>query len=612
MASKSFLNAIKGLLLGALFFSVESFSAAVGKDKQWLRLLHYETSITGRAVSEVDGERFFLSKEGKTNPQKELEVFKERLGQSNVAGDDHVYCRFPARWRWLKKQEPDFIDPNMQCPGLEAFRKRLAAKSLTVVFSSYYMGNPASSFGHTFIRLGKNADIPDSTSTHSELLDTGVNFGAVTNGAGGFTYAIGGLTGLFIGTFNAIPYYYKVREYNDYETRDLWSYQLDLTQEQIDFIVDHIWELGHTHYDYYFLTENCSYHVLTILEAARPDIDLLQHLPSFYIIPSDTLTAIDKEGLIKKVTFRPAPSTLFDYLIQQTNAEEKQLVKNLLEDPQTKVDLSDERKVLVYDSAISLVDYKFAEEILKEEDEAQNLKRPLLVARSKVPLRSDEPDFSFKQTDAPHMGHGSKRVSLAPFSQNDQVGVDLNVRFAFHDFLDYERAYPRRSRLEVGHLGVRSFGHDLQLRDVSLVDASSLGRMDLFTQSSSWKVRMGQWQTRMSKRDFSTQGILGGYGFSYQTKYLSPYLLAHGELAYISESYHQMKLGAGTDAGVLFEFTESLKMHSVLEWRVHPWAETRVMNEIRHTTKTTGAGLYFSDYLKDGDREFGLRLYLYL
>ena len=25
-----------------------------------------------------------------------------------------------------------------------------------------------------------------------------------------------------------MPYYYKVREYNDYESRDLWEYELEL------------------------------------------------------------------------------------------------------------------------------------------------------------------------------------------------------------------------------------------------------------------------------------------------------------------------------------------------------------------------------------------------
>lgn len=612
MAFKFSKKPIKGLLLGALFFLSPLTQAADAKDKQWLRLLHYEKSLFGKYLSEVDGGNFFLDPKGQIRPDKELATFKKKLSETHVANDDHVYCRFPARFKWLKKQEPDTVDPKLECPKLEAFRKRVSAKSISIVFSSYYMGNPASSFGHTFIRFGKTQNSATKGSTHSELLDTGVNFGAVTNGAGAVVYAIGGLTGLFIGTFNTVPYYYKVREYNDYETRDLWSYQLEMSQDEIDMVVDHVWELGHTHFDYYFLTENCSYHVLTILEAAKPEINLLQHLPGFYIIPSATLKALDKEKLIKSVTFRPAPSTLFDYLISGATSEEKGLVKKLVEDPKTPVNLTDERKVLVYDSAISLVDYKYAKEILKEEPEAQGIKQPLLIARSKVPLRSEDPDFSFKLQDAPHLGHGIKRVSLGGVSENDHIGTDFALRFAFHDFLDFQTAYPQRSKLEVGHISLRTFGDDLQLREVILADARSLGRWDMFTQSSSWKVRLGQWQTRRDKRDFSTQGVLGGYGYSYQTKYITPYAMAHGELGYVSEHFRQIKIGAGADAGVLFDFSESLKMNTVLEWRVNPWDETRFMNEIRKTSQTMGAGLYFSDYLENGDREIGLNFYLYL
>lgn len=612
MASKNSLNTFKGLLFGALFF-FSSISLAVNSDdKQWLRLLHYEKSLTGKYLSEVDGQNFFLAPEGKIRPDKELEAFQKQLLSKVSNPDDHVYCRFPARFRWLKKHEPLTPDPALNCPRLGAFRKRISARSIAIVFSSYYLSNPSSAFGHTFIRLGKTEHSIDKKETATELLDTGINFGAVTGNAGALAYTIGGLTGHFPGTFNAVPYYYKVREYNDYETRDLWSYQLEMGQEEIDFIVDHVWELGHSHFDYYFLTENCSYHVLTILEAARPDINLLQHLPGFYIIPSDTLGALNKEGLIKNVSFRAAPSTLFDYLISKASSEEKSLVKQLLKDPLTPVNLNDERKVLVYDAAISLVDYKYAAEILKEEEQAQSLKQPLLIARSKVPLRSSEPDFSFKLSKAPHTGHESGRILMGVFEQNDKVGVDFNLRFAFHDPLDFERGYPYRSRVEVGHIGLRSFSQELQLRELILVDILTLGKWDIFTHSPSWKVKIGQWQSRRDKRDLSTQGVLGGYGYSYQTKYLAPYLLAHGEISYVSEYYQQFKPGAGLDAGFLIDFNESLKLNSVLEWRVTPWNETRLSHEIRKTSRFYGAGLYFNEYLANDDQELGFKLYFYL
>jgi hypothetical protein len=73
-----------------------------------------------------------------------------------------------------------------------------------------------------------------------------------------------------------MPYYLKVREYSDLENRDIWEYELNLTPEEIDRLLMHAWELGPIHFDYYFFDENCAYHLLGLLEAARPDLTLTE------------------------------------------------------------------------------------------------------------------------------------------------------------------------------------------------------------------------------------------------------------------------------------------------------------------------------------------------
>ena len=84
----------------------------------------------------------------------------------------------------------------------------------------------------------------------------------------GLTFAIQGLIGGYPGTFSVLPYYIKVREYSNLENRDLWEYELNLSPEEIEIFVDHLWELGSTYFAYYYLSENCSYHVLGLLEAS--------------------------------------------------------------------------------------------------------------------------------------------------------------------------------------------------------------------------------------------------------------------------------------------------------------------------------------------------------
>ena len=52
----------------------------------------------------------------------------------------------------------------------------------------------------------------------------------VSNGA---LYAVLGLVGGFTGSWSNLPYYYKVREYNNFEARDLWSYDLNLRPDEV-------------------------------------------------------------------------------------------------------------------------------------------------------------------------------------------------------------------------------------------------------------------------------------------------------------------------------------------------------------------------------------------
>ncbi|HEY5678025.1 MAG TPA: DUF4105 domain-containing protein, partial [Myxococcales bacterium] len=112
---------------------------------------------------------------------------------------------------------------------------------MTLVFSSYYLNNPASAFGHTFLRLNKAAAA--QSGRRFELVDSGIDYAATADTHNAILYAFKGLTGLFQGHWNNYPYFYKVREYADYESRDLWEYDLDLTPQETARLVAHLWEL---------------------------------------------------------------------------------------------------------------------------------------------------------------------------------------------------------------------------------------------------------------------------------------------------------------------------------------------------------------------------------
>ena len=115
---------------------------------------------------------------------------------------------------------------------------------------------------------------------------------------------------LFAGVFAMLPYYMKVREYSDLENRDLWEYELDFSPEEVERVLRHAWELLPAYFEYYFFDENCSYHLLALLQVARPELDLTAPF-RLWALPVDTVRVLTSEpGLVRRIVYRPANSTI--------------------------------------------------------------------------------------------------------------------------------------------------------------------------------------------------------------------------------------------------------------------------------------------------------------
>ena len=221
--------------------------------------------------------------------------------------------------------------PTPSCPKLERFIESVDAESVSVIFSSYYLSSAASAFGHTLLRINKRSVGKE----RRELLDTGINYSAQADTSNAVLYAFKGLFGFFKGEFQRMPYYYKVREYNDFESRDLWEYRLNLPSRSVETLVLHIWELGSTFFDYYYLSENCSYHLLGAIEVAQPSLELLNRL-NWPIIPADTVKVLTEvDGLVEYVKFRPSLRGQFRKRWDGLSPAQRDFASALSRDPKT-------------------------------------------------------------------------------------------------------------------------------------------------------------------------------------------------------------------------------------------------------------------------------------
>jgi hypothetical protein len=477
---------------------------------QWLRLGHWRPRLLGGYTSEVDGQAFFLAAEGKRDPAAELrETLRgfvlgpgavRPLERDNPAAkdvSDHPICRFPARFAWLAQQLQ--IDPRRlkmpTCPGFMRFWKRIDPTSVALVFSSYYLNSPASAFGHTLLRIGKRGNL--AVGKKGELLDYGVNFSADVDTGNALLYAFKGLTGLFRGTFKLLPYYYKVREYNDYESRDLWEYELNLEPAAVSRLVLHLWELGQTHFDYYYLDENCSYHILALLDVSDPRLQLLSQVGN-PVIPAETVKAVvSSAGLVKSIARRPSLRLQFRRRVAGLSGATRRLVARLAKHPDTPLpeDLSEPQRVQALDAALDLVDIHYAEELVhKTSPEGARRKQRLLERRAAIRVPSRELRLEAIQSAEPHRAHGARRVIVgAGWAERGGAFQRIAFRLALHDLADPAAGLPALSQIEFLSLDLR-YRHeraDLLLRDFVLFRVLSLSTLDRFDPQLSWKVDVG-------------------------------------------------------------------------------------------------------------------------
>lgn len=501
------------IILSAGFFSILCFGSSdissnlarraqelnLHQEKKWLKMLHYQPSFWGGYKSLADGGDFFSSPEGKTEPAKELEAtlhsFFTPVDEMHIKREEivvvekpedtlkpfpqHPICRFPARLRFLKERlrwNGEGL-PTIQCKRYQHFEERVKPVGVSFVFSSYFLGNPSSAFGHTFLRI-LNGNF--NTHDRNELLDTGVNFAANPSTTNPLLYALYGMMGLFPGTFTAIPYYYKVREYNDYESRDLWSYQLNFSQTETQSLLEHLWEEGSTYYDYFYFTENCSSKMLDLLEVVSPKLNLSARVP-FYVIPSDTVRAVIQEpGFVVGHQYRPSLRVQFEHRLESLDANEKEMLDrciSLQDIPENFDSLKEESKVRVLDTWSDYVEFKFAKQILNDDSKILELKQKVLLARSRLRVKSEELKIVPHEFQFPDRAHASGRLAIAlGYTEKDRNLLNVEYRFALHDLTDPELGYPQNMKIEFGSVSAQYFldRKYIELEKITLFDLASL------------------------------------------------------------------------------------------------------------------------------------------
>jgi len=542
--------------------------AKLADSREWHLLVHYRENFFGGYTSEQDGPTFFLAPDGKTSPQAELDATLAKFFSDELVGQakQSVQCAFIARYHWLK-EKLSFDDrrlPPQACEKFQNWMEGLNPRSITLIFPSAFMNNPASMFGHTLLRVDRQGQTPQT-----RILAYTINFMAEVPDDEGLMFAVRGIAGGYQGYFSAIPYYLKVKEYHDIENRDIWEYRLNLTDAQVRRMLMHVWEMGNASFDYFFFKENCSYQLLPLLEVANQDWRFTDQFTG-WTFPGDVVRLLTMQpGLVGDVAYRPARTTQirrrYERLSSNERAELRRIVRDaaFIRDPAFQ-QLPVEQRAALLDIASDYLRYQS----VKDGERAESYKsrdREILVARSELKIKSDDSPIEPFVTQ-PELGHRTSRLGMGAGYRQDEWFEEVNLRAVYHDLLDPEPGYAPGYQIELGSTAFRHYEkHDrTRLERFTLANVVSLTPADSLFMSPSWKVNVGMQTLRHNDCRYCTAGVAsGGAGLTLETHLLRrEYFFGFGELetTYSHAFEEKHRAGGGGTLGMMADLTDRWRL----------------------------------------------------
>ncbi|SBS26834.1 hypothetical protein MAQ5080_00633 [Marinomonas aquimarina] len=458
----------------------------VAQQRQWRSLLHYDQiGLMRQTGSQIEDSNFFLAPDGQYSAVSELKATVAAMARKPVGDpNESAQCRYPARMAWLQAQLPDTYFEPVSCTEFEAWRAQLNAEKVFLVFPAAYLNSPSSMYGHTLFRLKKKGN-------DTPLLDFAVNYAANTDPADNqLVFSYKGLSGGYPGVVSVMPFYQKVKEYNFLENRDIWEYELDLTQAEVDQFVRHIWEMKRTSMPYYFFSQNCSYQLLTMLDAASPRLDLASQF-DVWAIPADTVREIKRQGVLQEASYRPSTLNKIENMLAQVSSEHIAIARELVEKPE--LDLKPVESLTPVERARVLdVAYEYSRYLSARKKSTlahlsgRSIK--LLSLRSKLDV-SDVFDPVVAPSMRDDQGHRTSRVSVGAERRLGENFTVLDYRPSYHDVLDPKGGYLEGAELSMFSGALRWSEQDgLEVDQINFLNIHSMAPANALMLPKSWHI----------------------------------------------------------------------------------------------------------------------------
>ena len=542
--------------------------------------------------SEIDDEKFFLAKNGKVNAKDELEATLYALYNEKSFEDNSTACKFPARKLWLQNTLHLEGLAEVECKQFNKLMKKLDPNSVTLIFPNAHINSPASMFGHTFLRI--------DSSYNSKLLSYAVNYSAnaILSNENGALYALKGIFGGYEGVYSLLAYTDKLKEYRDTDRRDIWEYQLNLTEDETRKMMYHIWELNQVYSWYYFFSENCSYNMLWLLEVARPSISLRDKF-TYFVTPPATIQVIYEENLIKSQTYRPSKRTTllaYEDILGSKNitlSDDLALDKISLDDILKDKTLDIEEQQYILEGSALLLEYYFLNGVMKNELYTKRL-YDILSARSKLGVGKE---LVVKQQNNPDYAHKTSRILVREGYRNDDFKTFLGIRPSYHSLDDFNLGFLEGTQIEffdtLFSYIYKNNKHSIELEKATILSISSFSQVSTLFKPISYALSAGWNQDSLiDNAQFSADA---SYGMSMGNEYTYIYGLIQNSMYIGGEFMSNISIAIGPKIGII-SYNKYLQTNIDVRWRYYDSLESQFIGHFSESFRVEKNHIFSLEY----------------
>ena len=340
-----------------------------------------------------------------------------------------------------------------------------------------------------------------TASGSGDLLDPTINFGAeVPDSDDTLSYFYNGITGGYSAVFERQPFFKHLAKYGEEDLRDVWEYELNLSDAELSLLLAHTWELQKAELNYFFFRKNCAYQIAKLL-AVVTDAQLVpEYMP--WTMPYNVFERLVEAGepdnpLVGDISYHPSRRSRFHrryYNLSEVERDlfRQQIVERVILD-------SDQFDALELPSKFAVIDaltdyYEFRLRLNADDSEAAAEKKQLLIKRFALPVGESPIDGG----DAPLPPHLAQRPGYLSFSvlDNNARGVlkKVRIRPAYFDFLSSDIGRSASGEFALLDTEILFDGGDASIGKFDLINITNLAPSITGIpgdNGNSWHMRLG-------------------------------------------------------------------------------------------------------------------------